>query len=254
MAAELGIHIHGTPGEIDAGKVLVGLRHVLDLLKGLEDAAADGRPGRSSWRFTALALNSVDTGIAVLEPRPGFSEDDHAAVLKLAVEGLAQAEGNPEIPSRWNRSVVDAARKAAETLGSVTDRGATFTMTRDGHPVTQADVTVRCAQNINAAISPRRRSFGSIIGTLEAVTVHDRREAGLWTELRHHRVAVKFAPELLESVSVALGKRVEASGTVWRDYLGVPVKLELRKIAVLPSRPHAPALTGLLGVWVSDAS
>lgn len=254
VATELGIHVHGDPGEIDAGKVLVGLRHVLDLLKNLEDATADGRPGRSSWRFTNLALDSVDTRIAVLEPRPGFSEDDHATLLRLAVDGLARTEESPEIPARWNRAVADSARKAAAALGSVTDRGTTFTMTRDGRTVTTADVTSQCAQNINTAISPRRRSLGSVIGTLEAVTVHDHREAGLWTELGHHRVAVKFLPELLEAVSAALSKRVEATGILWRDYQGVPVKLELRRLSVLPSRADAPALTGLLGAWASGAS
>lgn len=254
MAAELGIYIHGTPGEIDAGKVILGLRHVLDLLKSLEDATVAGRPGRSTWRFTNLALNSVDTGIAVLEPRPGSNEDDHAAVLRLAVDGLALTEDQPDVPARWTRPVAEAARKAAEALGSVTDRGARFTMRRDGRTVAQAEITTQCARNITAAISPRRRSFGSVIGTLEAVTLHDRREAGLWTDLGKHRVAVKFLPELLDSVSAGLGKRVEASGILWRDYLGVPVKLELRKIKVLPTRDETPALAGLLGVWASGTS
>lgn len=254
VATELGIHVHGEPGEIDAGKVLDGLRHVLDLLKNLEDATIDTRHGRSTWRFTNLALDSIDARVAVLEPRPGVSDEDIASVVQLAVDGLALTEGQPELPSRWNRAVAVSARKAAEALGTVTGRGAQFTMRQDGHTVRRAEVTIQCAQNITTAISPRRRSVGSVIGTLEAVTVHDRREAGLWTEPGQHRVAVKFQPELLEAVGAGLGKRVEASGVLWRDYQGIPVRLDLRRLTVLPTRADSPALTELLGAWTSGTT
>jgi hypothetical protein len=251
VATELGIYVHGEPGEIDAGKVLDGLRHVLDLLRSLEDATIDNQHGRSTWRFTNLALDSIDAGVAVLEPRPGVSDEDIADVVQSAVDGLALTESQAELPTRWNRAVAVAARKAAETLGTVTGRGAQFTMRRDGHTVTRAEVTIQCAQNITTAISPRRRSLGSVIGTLEAVTVHDRREAGLWTESGQHRVAVKFRPELLESVGAGLGKRVEATGVLWRDFEGLPVRLDLRRLTVLRSRTESPALTELLGTWTS---
>jgi hypothetical protein len=101
-------------------------------------------------------------------------------------------------------------------------------------------------------VADELRSFGSIIGTLEAVAVHDGHEVGLWTRLRPRRVTVRFGPELHESVSAALGKRVEASGTVWRNHQGVAVRLELRKIAVLPSRSQTPTLTKALDDLASE--
>lgn len=254
MATELGIYVYGDPGEIDAGKVLSGLRHVLDLLKHLEDASVRGRPGRSTWRFTSLGLDSIDTGIAVLSPRPGSGEDDIDAVFQLAVDGLALTEARPEVPRRWPPAAVEAARKASAVLGSITDRGVRLTMKRNDSVVAQAEVTIQAERNISSATSERRRSYGSVIGTLDAVNIHGRREAALWTDLHEHRVAIRFSPELLDLVRSAIGKRVEASGTVWRDYRGVPVSLELRQITELRARSETPPLTELAGAWARDTS
>ena len=254
VATELGIYVHGDPGEIDAGKVLSGLRHVLDLLKHLEDTNTRGRPGRSTWRFTTLGLSSIDTGIAVLTPRPGASDDDIDAVLQLAVDGLALAEAHPEIHRRWSPAAVESARKVSVVLGSVTDRGVRLTMTRNSSIIAQAQVTVQTERNISSATSERRRSYGSVIGTLDAVNIHGRREATLWTDLHEHRVSIKFSPELLGMVRSAIGKRVEASGTLWRDYQGIPVSLELRRITELPTRSETPPLTQLAGAWARDTS
>jgi hypothetical protein len=246
----LEIYVHGQPSEVDAGKVISGLRHVLELLKNIEDANARGRPGRSTWRFTALNLSSFDAEIAVLEPRPGLSTDDVDSVLQLAVDGLALTESSLKIPQQWNLAAVESARKLADTFGSVTDRGARLAITRDSTTVAEANVTAQAARNITKVTGERRRSFGSVIGKLDAITLHDRREAGLWTDLGQHRVSIRFSPELLDMVHASLGKRVEASGVVWRDYRGVPVSVELRRIAELSTRAESPSLTELAGVWV----
>ncbi len=72
------------------------------------------------------------------------------------------------------------------------DRTMVLTLLIDGEARRTVEVTHQTALNATAALQARRISLGSVIGTLDSVSVHRRKRAGLWTARDGRRVEVTF--------------------------------------------------------------
>ena len=60
----------------------------------------------------------------------------------------------------------------------------------------------------------RFNSLGSVIGTLDSVSVHRRKRADLWTTRGGRRVEVRFEAEQLNDVVSLLGQHVTSANCV----------------------------------------
>jgi hypothetical protein len=250
VSTELRVTLPGPEGSGDARRSLFVLERLVTLLGQLEDVALDGHKPRaderSRWAFSNLKLGSLVATLAPSRPQRGATSDLLGRIAEWAVDGFAASEERPDVPPHWDRTAAATAVELANVLGLLPDDGVLVELLSDGEPVRSVTVTRHTAEHLTAGLRERRRSIGSVVGHLDSVTVHDRREAGLWPSVGGERVPVYFGDGHVDVIRAALGNRVEVSGTLTRDAAGRLLSVRLRDLAVLADEgPPVTALAGL---------
>jgi hypothetical protein len=260
VGTELRITLPGPEGSGDARRSFAVLEQVLDLLGELEDTALrkpSGRvDGRTTWGISELHLGSLVTTLTPNMPKRGATLTVLSGVMTHAVSGFAETEDHEGLPDGWDERAAQTAAELARTLGLMKTAGMKVELLQDKQVKQSVTVTRRSAEHLNATLEVRRESIGSVIGTLDTVSLHGKREAGLWDERTSRRVTVRFAVTDIDQVRSALGRRVEISGRVVRDFQDRLISIRLRDLEVLPDAAAAP-VTGLIGMspdMIGDSS
>jgi len=250
MTSELRVMLHGEVPELDAARVLAGLSKMLDLLGELEDEFAGDRKAKAhtTWRFNRLALGSVDTAFAPNRVREGLDSTAITEMLHAAVEGFDRAEHDQPLPSTWMSSAARSGAEIAEGLDAGFGASMTLDVITNGHAVRTVEVTRQSAVGFRKALNPQYISVGSVTGTLESINLHEKRQAGLWTDRTGRRVPVAFDERHEDAVRDLLGKRVEVWGELRRNVFGDLLSVRLQRYEVLPSSGDDLPLTALIGL------
>ena len=251
VGLELGIRLRGSVGDLDAQRVLRDLNHLVTLLGLLEDAQLrkDRQPAsRSTWGFSALGLGSVDAVIAALEPRGGASFEVLDHLPELFVAGFADVESAARVPEGWSTHALREAELATRRLGTDAARAMVLTLLVDGQQQRTVEVTHRASTNARTAMKARFNSLGSVIGTLDSVSVHRRKRAGLWTTRGGRRVEVAFEAEQLDDVASLLGQHIEVWGRLSRNADDQVLSVQARRFERLRRPEEGRRLSELRGI------
>lgn len=254
MTTELRVTLPGPEGSADARRSLGVLERFLVLLGQLEDVVLqkDSPNDRTAWGITDVRLGSLVTTLAPNRLASGASASIMNEVAGAAVAGLAQAEEQEGLPTGWTLKVANAAVELAKPLGLLASDGLMVELLQEGSPTRVIHVTRQVAENLSAAMKVRRQSIGSIIGTLDAITLHGQRRAGLWHERTKRRIEVTFTAAQMDQVRAALGQRVEVSGRLIRAIDDELLSIKMRTLEVLPGTP-ATDLIGLDSGFINGA-
>jgi hypothetical protein len=90
---------------------------------------------------------------------------------------------------------------------------------------------------------------GSVIGRIDAINLHERREATLWDDLDGARVTLRFPEAMVEQFRTALRRRVEAFGDVIEDQDGRPKHVRVDQLELLPPDEDLRPLADLVGLF-----
>ncbi|MEU3273898.1 hypothetical protein ABZ639_23925 [Saccharomonospora sp. NPDC006951] len=234
IAMELTVHITGDLHTMDAGRVLAGLNHLVSLLQRL---------GAGPVHLTHLHNGSLDTGL-----RPFANNDTTDAALTRLVDGFHLAQQKPEAPADWNDEAMADGQAAAEKLGSFSAEGMTLTLHDGSRVADRVKVTRIAGKHLKESSDVKRTSIGSVIGQLDSLSVHGRREARLWPVGGGSPVLIRFSEDQLDMVRREVGRRVEARGKLVRDYRDRPISLQLTALTRLKTRAESPRLATGAGI------
>jgi len=251
VGLELGIRLRGSVADLDAQRVLRDLVHLIRLLGLLEDTQLrkDREPSsRSTWAFNALGLGSVNAVLAPLEPRGGADSGVLDQVPELFVLGLEDVESSPRVPKGWSIGAVREAARATQNLGTDAAHAMVLTLLVDGEAKRSVEITHRASANAKAAVKARSSSLGSVIGTLDSVSVHKRNRAGLWTARGGRRVEVSFDDDHLDSLATLLGRRVEVWGRLSRNSDDQVLSVQACRFITLQQPDEGRRLADLRGI------
>ncbi|MFU8849417.1 hypothetical protein ACNAW0_00255 [Micromonospora sp. SL1-18] len=252
MTTELRVTLPGPEGSADARRALAVLDRFLSLLGHLEDNALDKRASRaderSTWGITAVQLGSLVTTLAPNRLKRGATTNTLDRVAGAAVNGLAEAEEREGLPRGWDTKAAAMGAELAHMLGLLAVDGMVVELLDRGRVVRDVTITRHAAEHLVAALKVRRQSIGSVIGRLDAISVHQRREAGLWHERTGERITVTFAAAQTDEISSALGHRVEIAGRITRDIDDRLISIKVRSLERLPDHGEGPPVTDLFGI------
>jgi hypothetical protein len=157
----------------------------------------------------------------------GSAAHEIAAVI---VDGLAGLEAKPERPPYFTDRALEQAKALSNLL-------------RDDLPLAVRNgsgrirLTKQLYVNAEKALGIPRESFGTVEGRLEAVSIHEGREFGIW-QLDGKRVRCFFGRYVpLEEVLAAVGKRVAARGVIKTRPSGERVSVDVRELRALGEAP-----------------
>jgi hypothetical protein len=113
----------------------------------------------------------------------------------------------------------------------------------------QAELTPQAAQNIEPLIRPRQVSIGSVEGKLGLIAIHKKPRFRIYEVVTHKAVTCDFNEErFLNLVKEALGQRVVASGTVYSNIKGEPLRVEITGLRILGAPSELPQVDDIGGM------
>jgi hypothetical protein len=242
----LRLDLGGTEMEFDG--VLRAMRGAYDVLRKVQGQVLGPRAARVHWVLVGLRDGSA---VAELEARPEgeVSGELVERVADAYVDGIRQWADDPSIrPPYFDFDAVEALRDLAIALRRY-GIGSLTTVHVDAPTQPQGVVPPMEPDDQLTDAAEAQRALGSVIGRIDAINLHEKREATLWDEVDHARVVLTFPEDMVEQVRQALRRRVEASGEIIEDDDGRPQRVRLEELDVLPADEELPPLAGLVGLF-----
>lgn len=235
------LRLVGEPEDIPAPAFLEAIHRFLNILDEI-DVELSARPrGSLRWRVAQLS-SSIPT--ITLAPESIVEDLDVSAdVIKTAVDGLETIEKETVRPQHFSDAALDNAARLVAVIGRGINRIAVSTTDRPEIRITQ-----HLAANVDEVIRGVEKALGTIEGTIEMVTIHERRQFNLYEALTHQAVACYFQSEMFESVKEALGKRVGVYGEIRTTRTGEIRSITAKEISVFPSREDLPQTDDIVGI------
>lgn len=195
--------------EVTADAFLDAARSLLDLLSEVGRSLSDEKP--ISWR-----ISNLSTGSAAIELQPASANDrDHAgSTISSMVGGLAEMEYAATRPRHFS----DRAVQSASILGQLAGAdGARIALRASGGSVEERVQVLsgRVEANGRQVLrQPSPREYGSVEGTLEALTIHGKNAFAVYDAVTGKRIECVCDRQMLEQVIEHLGKRVLVRGEI----------------------------------------
>jgi len=239
----LRLSITGELGRMDYLAVLRALQGSYDLLQRTARRVIGDRADELHWHLTGLS-----EGSAVTLVRPDTTGDVTEHQLREIIETYTRDLADPA--ERLPEEDVPILRNVLQELQR-TNSGALLAALEgpgDGErsPASVVDPVVVLPTLVEQRLR-RQPVIGSVVGRLDSLNVHGKREASLWNELDQRRVVVTFAEDAYSQVYAALRRRVEVFGLVQEDADGRPLRVRLQDLELLARDEDLPTLRSLAG-------
>lgn len=218
-------------GRLLATDFIEGLETFLRLLAAAEGASA--KPAaRVNWLIRDLHHSTATVVLQAADPTPA------AEAAAKRVYGLGRLGARGEAVS-----LTDEEERALRSLADFAPR-VEMLVAVSGEPDDVGLVTSAGAL-LSAARAHDTESWGTVDGTLESMTVHQRRECSIWNAATGRRIQVSFDEPMVERIASLFGRRVRARGRI--RYRGHdPVRVDLEEIDAV-SEPSDVPLSSLYG-------
>lgn len=237
----LRLGVTGDLGHMDFPTVLRALQGGYELLQRTAHRVLGDRAGELRWQLAGLQEGSAMTLVQASATRAVTGDELRELVDTYTQDLRAPAERLPPEDRPVLRDVLLELQKYG--VGSLVAQV-------DGSPE-ESRVVVEPESTLQTLIVARPaqlRVIGSVVGRLERLNMHQRREAALWNELDQRSVVVTFAEEFYQRVHGALRQRVEVFGAIVEDADGRPLRIRLQDLEVLASDENLPTLSSLVGL------
>jgi hypothetical protein len=226
-AVEVRVAFVERQGRLVATDFIDGLGGLLQLLRAAVAALEPTTP--VNWLIHDLHHSTPTVVLQSADPTPA------AAAVAKRVYNLGRRQ-----MQRESVPLSDEEERALRSLVEFSPRVEMFvTVTGEPEPVS----LVAAAETLTrAAPAHDTEAWGTVDGTLESVTIHQRRECSIWTTTTDRRVRVAFDETMVERIASLFGQRVRVRGRV--RYRGSdPVQVDLEEIEAATEFSDAPLMS-----------
>lgn len=121
---------------------------------------------------------------------------------------------------------------------------------RDWYDLSQTvEISAKASANIDQLLKIRKRSIGSIEGTLETISVHGKPRIIVYLGRTRKAVTCRFDGEgLLDQATSLLRRRVVVSGIVHSNAKGEPMRVDAEHIRALRRNDELPSIAEMGGM------
>jgi hypothetical protein len=237
----------GTEDRIEFGTFLDTLKKFLGILDDLDAAISEDKRGTIAWEVTALQKSSPP--VVGITPHPRNKGRD----LSEAVE--AQVFENTRsltVGTERTKFMSDSALTKLKGIAKNTKKiGPMVVFTNGtGRPKTEGPINENTLRNVTELTDARYSGYGSIIGNLEAISVHAGNEFRVWDRSTGKPVRCKFGDQFEDRVKEWLRHTVRVSGMIHSNRSGVPLSMDMEELEMYNKRP-LPTIEEMSGL-VSD--
>jgi hypothetical protein len=237
------IEVSGTPEAEDRVALQTFTRAAESFVELLNQIAADRRdPVRVNWLVrelkTGSAIAEVEGVVAHHQADDAIQERAQSAaadVLNQAADALDVLENGGDVKRLLSYRAIE---KVRAFTGPLRDGAGKIVIRTHDRSV---PLSTASADRAKELVEKKYRSFGSVEGTIETLSVHEKRPYfNIFHALDGYAIKCRSDLATLTSRKVALGSRVRVSGMIVRRYDGRAESVEVSSIRVLPDRAELP--------------
>ena len=217
----------------------------LGLLREFDSTVAEKKSGNLIWSVTALERYPA--------PLIGVTPRQRKAILDTGERVERELISNVDaLTDRGERSrfLSDAALNHVERIAKLSTKfgpSSIYTSSNNKVPLTTT-VSVKTLTQVKELTSVKSTSFGTLVGSLDSISVHKGREFRVWDEQTSRPVRCRFDPKREAEAKDLLGKRVIVTGMVKADSSGRPISMRVEDFSFLEVVTSLPTIEEMRGL------
>jgi hypothetical protein len=226
----LRLDIAGNPKSVPYRSFLDVANNSLAILGDLDPHFSHRRAGNVEWYMNNLSLNGalrIEVYSRVRTLKHKILTDVSRQVAVSFVRGFGMLEKDGRSPEYFSSYGMDRAAEMTRVIGLSSAHAIVAEVLEDEAPVEITETSVR---NLKELIPESYKAIGSVEGTLEAISIHDRKKLlfVVYESLFGKAVTCRFSGlPMMGKVKDSLGKRVRVSGLVSRNARSEPRQVML---------------------------
>jgi hypothetical protein len=218
----------------------------LGLLEEVDSSVANKKSGNIRWQLTTLQ----DSPAPLIGVTPRLANrrvvlDTREAVQREIIGNIVSLNERGE----RNKYLSDAALTRVEKLAKATPKvGASVIYTSPDAAVNlTTTVSVKTLTQVQELTNPRSVSFGTIAGSLDAISVHNGLEFRVWDDDTKRPVRCYLHPDQKKHAMDLLGARVLVMGMVKADRYGRPISMNVETFDSASIPTNLPTIEEMRG-------
>jgi hypothetical protein len=197
------------------------------------------------WEVVVLRKESPGLVGVIGEPISGKLHANAERVQEAAIRGLQALSRGPERMKHYSEAALIDVKYLANQVKALGD---VKVYVGNAETERQAIVGHSTLKNINELIGVKYESQGSVVGHLDAITVHKRDEFRVWDENTARPVTCGFARKLEDTIKSLLRRKVTVYGELHSNRRGEPVFIRVEGIEPMRSREELPSIEEMSGL------
>lgn len=244
MASPIHLRLQGHEGTLAPRPFIRAVQLFWGLLRDLDAAISRDARGSVSWDIESLSKSSP--AVIAFRGQPLLTDTDHTSSIQAdCVRGLRLLPAGDRLRTYSDAAVTKALELAKLQRARGRDRLNIIEVFTDGDEVTLGIDTI---QGIESLRETRYESVGSIVGSLDMITVHRGSEFRVWEEVEDRAVRCMFPDNMLEQVKDILGMRVMVYGELKANYKGQTTSVQVQGFERYTDEKDLPAIEEVSGL------
>lgn len=225
---KITIEIVGTTNRVPVDDFLRALEGILAALE-LTEKVISGLD-KPTIHFDVVKLHHSNPTVE-LEAHAEPSKRDFSGPTIQKFLGTVNGLKRGHVPKWMDLERLETYREVAGTIG----KNIQHVVVKNSRKA--ADITPQYRDKVEKIIGPDQYEIGSVTGTLEMLSIHQGNRFALYPRIGPKRVVCNFKPEQFPEIQAAIGRDVEAFGTLkFKARSKFPHEMDVDQIEVKPLR------------------
>lgn len=237
MAESIFMRI-GESRVVELDDLSTAIVNFLGLLRDVDATISDKRNGYLKWRVTMLRDDPFPV-VGVMPFLPKATQRDISFEVEKEVIGNV---GSLTESGERSRFLSDAALGKVERIAKTAPKiGASQIYTSEsGEFKLLTRVTTKTLSQIQELTNAKSVALGTVIGSLDSISVHKGREFRVWDEAMKKPIRCQFKQNQELQAKELLGRRVVVTGTIRSNRYGRPLSMVVHSFNEAPLQDLPP--------------
>ena len=235
----------GTERQIDLSTFVDSVRDFLYILKDVDATLSEKSHGSVKWMVEVLEKpDAAVVGVLPIPRKPLF--DRSSAVKSQVIENTSLLSTKGE----RNKFFSDGALSHVGKLANRTPKIGPMAIwtPQNGRPKQESEISQATLRNVEELTGPKYSGFGSVTGSLDAISVHRGAEFRIWDKESGKPVRCFFKPDFEGKVKDSLRKVVVVTGEMLMNSAGNPLSIKVDELEEAPPRADLVPIQSLSGI------
>jgi hypothetical protein len=244
----LTIRVVSKSENVPVRSLIKTLEKTIEVLSSIAAKIGSAEGKTPQWEVVSVSMDSPLT--IRIASSPDTDKENARIAIQIYTSGLRDMEeGAKSIPKNFNPRMLEHVRE----LVSVYNAGvqSIFFATPDSE---QLKITQKLAATVDELLPSNYDEYGSLVGTMEIINIHQKWIFNIFEELTRNRVTCHFIEGQFDQARAALARnrRVEVTGRIHYSSDNIPKTIKVDTIRTLRSKEELPQASDLEGINITD--